>query len=223
MGGEVNRGSLRGQAYVEFAMVLLIIITLLVGGILVIRALFLEENLNDIATRAAQWGASTNNNDQVMQIINEAHSFATDLQVTLNPPDAAHRPIGTVFTVTLKANVPMVGPGLALIVPLGAQASALIEHTPMSFSQPLLTNTLLRIGDTVLVHTTAGDTLTVRHNPGLDGTRAFYMHDKDHAIIVGGPTLANGLRWWQIIYGRAKLTGWCVDQADTVTTLIPYF
>jgi hypothetical protein len=239
-----------GQAYVEFALVLMIIITLLVGGVLVIRALFLEENLHDIATRAVQWGASTNNYGQVMQIIHEASSFATDLQGTLtycpapeftnctssnftidlqapfSPSDNLQRAVGpynALFTVSLHANVPMVGPGLALVAPLGAQASALIEHTPMSFSQPLLTSTPLRIGDNVLVHTTAGDLLTVRHNPGLDGIRAFYMHDGDHAVIVGGPALANGLRWWQIVYGRSKLIGWCVDQADAVITLVPYF
>jgi len=237
----------RGQAYVEFALVLLVIISLLTGGVLLIRALFLEENLHDIATRAAQWGASTNNYDQVMQIVREASSFATDLRVTLTaclppdftkcvsntftidaqvpltPADKIQRPIGALFTVALQANVPMVGPGLAVVAPLSAHASALIEHAPMSFSAPQATNTFLRVGDNVLVHTTAGDLLTVRHNYGLDGVRAFYMHSGDHAIIVDGPVTANGLRWWQIVYGRSKLTGWCVDQADAVMTLIPYF
>jgi len=246
-----HRAAVRpGQAYVEFALVLLIIITLLSGGVLVIRALFLEENLYDIVTRAAQWGASTNNYGQVMQIIHEASSFASDLQGTLtycpapqftnctssdftidlqapfslsNNLQRSVGPLNALLTISLHANVPMVAPGFGLVAPLGAQASALIEHTLMSFSQPLLTSTPLRIGDNVLVHTTAGDALTVRHNPGLDGIRAFYMHDGDHAVIVGGPALANGLRWWQVIYGRSKLTGWCVDQADTVTTLVPYF
>ncbi len=211
--------SRQGQALVEFALVLMLIITTMVGGVLVIEALFLEQRLIDIVSRAAEWGASTNNNDQVQQIIDEALTFSHDVTVTINPPDPKNRPIGSKFTVAISARIPMLGPGVALTAQLGATTTVLIEHNPMRFGLPIPPDFRFHAGDYVRVRTTAHESLNVRRTPGIKGATFFSLFNGDYATIVGGPVEANGLRWWQVYASRAKLTGWCVDQADTVQTL----
>jgi hypothetical protein len=215
-----RRQAQSGQAFVEFAMVLILIITILVGGILVIRALFMQQSLLDVAARAIQWGSATNSNEEMQRIINDARSFAPDLSVTIDPPDAAQRPIGTLLTLTLRANVPLVGPFVSLNAPLSARVAAVIQHNPMRFVEPSLPPISLQAGDYARVFTTAGDNLNVRRKPGLDGDVAFILHPNTQVQVIGGPVDANGLRWYKVYLLHSKLTGWCVGRADQVNTLV---
>jgi len=209
-----------GQAFVEFAMVLILIVTILTGGLLVIRALFLQQSLLDVATRAIQWGSSTNSNEEMQRIIDEAKNFAPNVIVIMDPPNADQRPIGTLFTLTLRANIPLVGPTIALTAPLSARVAAIIQHNPMRFVAPTSPPFNLQVGDYTRVFTTAGDNLNVRRKPGLDGDVAFILHPNTQVQIVGGPVDANGLRWYKVYLLHSKLTGWCVGRADQVDTLI---
>jgi len=125
------------------------------------------------------------------------------------------------FTVSLHCQVSMVGPGIAWNVPMSAQASALVAHNPMLFVTPPPPPKVVQVGDYVQVHTTAGDWLNLRRKPGLDGNTIAALPPGGFALVVDGPVQANGLQWWRIYAIRAKIYGWCVDQADTVSTLIP--
>lgn len=209
-----------GQALVEFSMVLILIVTILVGGVLLIRALFMQQSLLDIATRAAQWGSSTNSNEEMQRIISEANAFAPNVTVIMDPPNAAQRPIGSIFTLTLRANVPLVGPTIALNAPLAARVTVLIQHNPMRFVAPLPPPVTLVWGDVASVFTTAGDNLNVRRMPGLRGALAFVLQPGNKVEIIGGPVDANGLRWYKVFAIRQRLSGWCVGRADQVDTLV---
>jgi len=195
-------------------------VTILVGGILVIRALFMQQSLLDVAARAIQWGSATNSNEQMQQIIDEAKSFAPDLSVTIDPPLEGLRPIGSILTLTLRANVPLVGPFVNLTAPLSARVAAIVQHNPMNFVKPAPPLFNLQPGDYTRVFTTAGENLNVRRKPGLDGDVAFIVHPNTQVQIVGGPLDANGLRWYKIYLIHSKLSGWCVGQADKVNTLV---
>ena len=223
----------RGQAFVEFAMVLLLIITILTGGLLIIRALFMQQSLLDVATRAAQWGSATNSDAEMRRIIKEASSFAPNVTVVIDPPDNPPRPIGTMFTLTLRANIPLVGPTISLNAPLSARVAAVIQHNPMRFVEPGQPPITLHPGDFVKVFTTAGDSLNVRRKPGLDGDVAFQLRPSlpigspllgkpfpDSLLqVISGPVTANGLVWYKIYMMHSKRTGWCVGRADQVNTL----
>ena len=222
-----------GQAFVEFAMVLILIITILTGGLLIIRALFMQQSLLDVATRAAQWGSSTNSDAEMQRIIKEASSFAPNVTVIIDPPDNPPRPIGTMFTLTLRANVPLIGPTISLNAPLSARVAAVIQHNPMRFVEPGAPPITLYPGDFVKIFTTAGDSLNVRRKPGLDGDVAFTLRPSvsiqspltnkpspDSLLqIIDGPVTANGLVWYKIYMIHSKRTGWCVGRADQVNTL----
>jgi|GEM_PF-1060838 len=213
------RGTRRAQALVEFALVIMLLISTLVGGVLVIQALFLQQRLIDIVARAAEWGASTNNNSQIAQIVEEARHFSDQVTVVIEPFDPKDRPIGSKLTVSIVAVIPMFGPGVALTAQLGASNTALIEHNPMRFATPPPVPITFHVDDYVSVHTTAGESLNVRRTPGIKGSTFFSLFNGGKAIIIDGPVELNGLRWWKIYDLRSKLSGWCVDKADTVDTL----
>ncbi len=214
------RGARRGQALVEFALVFMLIISTMTGGVLVIQALFLQQRIIDIVARASEWGASTNSNEQIMAIVNEALTFSDHITYTLTPSDPAARKIGTKFTVSIGAEIPLLGAGTSLIAHLGASNTVLIENNPMKFAPPIAEKPTIRIGDLVVANTTAGENLKVHVDAGLKASTHFVLYKQDLATIIGGPVIKNGLRWWKIYDIRVKLTGWCVDNADGVETLV---
>lgn len=235
---QLEQHSRHGQALVEFALVIMLIVSTMIGGVFVIRSLLVQQQITDIVARAAQWGAMTNSNDEIERILKETCDLVSggcenkdtcsflsgqctpNVQISFDPADAKKRTIGTRLTINVVAQVPMFGPGIALLSQMGARSIVMIEHEPMRFALPEPPPFEFHYGDLVRIHTTAGDTLNVRRKPGLKGDTYFIIPNTYTATIVGGPVYANGLRWWQVYYARAKLTGWCVDRADDVDTLI---
>jgi len=218
-----QRKARRGQAFVEFSMVLILIMTILVGGVLVIQAIFMQQRLIDIVSRAAQWGAMTNSNEQINLILDEARAFSTDVQIRIIPDDVRQRPIGSKMTLEVYAQVQMLGSGISLTANLGARAVILVEHDPMRFALPEEPLRTLQLGDVVRVNTTAGESLNMRRLAGLAGGQFASLYKGDIVIIIDGPVLKDGLRWWRVEKrlqnSKKPLQGWCVDKADTVDTL----
>jgi hypothetical protein len=62
--------------------------------------------------------------------------------------------------------------------------------------------------------------LKLRVNPGTESLLVENLPDGTRVRVIGGPQIANGLRWWQL-QTAAGMTGWAVDAADNVLTLIP--
>jgi hypothetical protein len=210
----------RAQALVEFALVLMLIITTMVGGVLTIQALFLQQRMIDIVTRAAQWGAITNSNDEINRILQEARGFSRNVTITITPLEG--RKIGDKLTVEVQAAIPMFGVGVALDANIGARSVVLVEHGPMRFAAPQADPPQVRIGSYVQIETTANESLNVRRQPGLRAGVFWSLFRGDKAIVVDGPVVQDGLRWWKIerrFPNGQVLSGWCVDKADTVNTL----
>jgi hypothetical protein len=239
------------QALVEFALVLMLIITTMVGGVLTIQALFLQQRLIDIVTRAAQWGATTNSDEQMYRILAEACTFSRNVQITITPKEdktsddkrdqvlasvcifsrdvptpitaKEGRKIGDKLIVEVQAKVPLLGAGVALEANIGARSVVLVEHGPMRFGPPQVDPPQVSIGSYVRIQTTAGESLNVRRQPGLRAATFWSLFNGNTAIVIDGPVLVDGLRWWKVerrLNGQV-LSGWCVDKADTVDTLIP--
>jgi hypothetical protein len=225
----------RAQALVEFALVLMLILTTMVGGVLVIQALFWQQALQDVVARAGQWGAMTNSNTEIEAILNEAKQrfgirekingievFGENVQYTIEPRDENVRVLGTKLSITLTARLPLVGVGVSLEANLGARAVVLVERGKMRFVTPQVPPAQIAVGSYVLVETTGGESLNARRQPGLQGSPYFALFKGDRVIVVDGPVIKDGLRWWKIekrFPNKTKLTGWSVDQADTIQTL----
>jgi hypothetical protein len=213
----------KAQALVEFALVLMLIITTMVGGVLTIQALFLQQRLIDIVARAAQWGGMTNSNEEMNKILDEARTFSSDVTVRFDPVDPRRRVIGSTLTVEVTARIPLVGAGVALEANLGARSVIIIEHAPMRFAVPAPPPFTFKVGDFVRIQTTANESLNVRRAPGLKGGVIWSLFQGNLAFIVDGPVTVDGLRWWKVERrqrGGQVLVGWCVDRADTVDTLV---
>jgi hypothetical protein len=217
-----RRNRTRAQALVEFALVLMLIVVTMVGGVLTIQAIFLQQRLIDIVTRAAQWGATTNSNEEINRILDEARGFSRNITITISP--LTGRKIGDKLIIDVQAAIPMVGAGIALDANIGARSVVLVEHGPMRFVEPEAEQPRVTIGSYVQIETTAGESLNVRRQPGLRGTPFWSLFKGDTAIVIDGPVILDGLRWWKVerrFRNNTVLSGWCVDKADTVNTLVP--
>ncbi len=209
------------QALVEFALVVMLIVSTMVGGALTIQALFLQQRLIDIVTRAAQWGATTNSNEEINRVLNEARSFSRSVSITITPLEG--RKIGDKLIIEVQASIPMLGAGVALDANLGARSVVLIEHGPMRFAEPQAEVPQVGIGSYAQIETTAGESLNVRRQPGLRAGVFWSLFRGDKVIVIDGPVVRDGLRWWKVerrFPNGQVLSGWCVDKADTVSTLV---
>lgn len=201
----------------------MLIITTMVGGVLTIQALFLQQRLIDIVARAAQWGGMTNSNDEMEKILDEARSFSSDVSIRFDPIDPRKRVIGSTLTVEVTARIPLLGAGVALEANLGARSVIVIEHAPMRFAIPAPPEFTFEIGDYVRIQTTGNESLNVRRAPGLKGGVIWSLFPGNFAYIIDGPVTKDGLRWWKVERrqrGGGVLVGWCVDRADTVQTMV---
>lgn len=215
-----RRTRTRAQALVEFALVIMLILTTMAGGVLIIQALFLQQRVLDIVTRAAQWGAMTNSNEEINKILDEARYFSNDVTITISP--LTNRRIGDKLTIEVQARIPLLGVGTALEANIGSRTVVLVEHAPMRFVTPQEIIPTVKVGDYVRIETTAGESLNVRRQPGLRANVYWSLFRGNTALIIDGPAVVDGLRWWRVerrFPNGQVLNGWCVDKADTVDTL----
>ncbi len=78
----------------------------------------------------------------------------------------------------------------------------------------------LSVGITAQVFASDGDKLNVRDGAGINYNRVTRLESGTIVEIIGGPTEADGYRWWQI-RTDSGVVGWSVDFADNEQTLIP--
>lgn len=78
----------------------------------------------------------------------------------------------------------------------------------------------LQAGGQAIVQTTEGDTLNVRSGPGRSFQVVTRVSSGTVVTIAEGPVSADGFNWWRIVLPNGT-TGWAVDSADGVQTLVP--
>lgn len=105
-------------------------------------------------------------------------------------------------------------------------AGALIDLTPLTgpVGAPQWGPAFQR-GDWARVQTTAGDPLNLRATPSLQAEVLFRMVSASRVAIIGGPRLADGLRWWQVRTPDG-VSGWAAEaisdpQGQRLRTLLP--
>lgn len=73
-------------------------------------------------------------------------------------------------------------------------------------------------GETITIRTAFGKDLNLRAEAGLAFPILERLPDGAQVILVGGPLLADGFRWWKVRTADG-VEGWVVDFADGISTL----
>jgi hypothetical protein len=77
-------------------------------------------------------------------------------------------------------------------------------------------------GVDALVNTTEGDRLRLRAGPGLSYSVVRELTDETRVTILEGPQAADGYVWWRVRLADGT-SGWVVESADGLRTLLPAF
>lgn len=120
------------------------------------------------------------------------------------------------------------GPGAAAINPPTLTPRATATRTPtLSPSQgptiqpaAALSKSELQINQLATVHTTEGDKLRVHSRPSYDAPVVFKLDNGTAVTVIAGPQVIGPDRWWQIQTADGQ-SGWAVDEAEGVQTLVP--
>ena len=79
---------------------------------------------------------------------------------------------------------------------------------------------ILTVNGVAIISTTEGDRLNMRNQPGLNSTIVARLENGTRVVILDGPVAGDGFTWWQVRLNTG-LSGWVVESADGVRTLIP--
>lgn len=115
--------------------------------------------------------------------------------------------------------------GWGRVIPSGVvvtpiSATLISPPLPTPISPTVSSPAVLTVGGQATVRTTDGDVLNVRSGPGRAFARVGTVGDGTVVTILEGPIAGDGFMWWRIQL-PAGTTGWVVDFADGVQTLIP--
>ncbi len=102
------------------------------------------------------------------------------------------------------------------IAPTLVSPPAMATPIPATVSSPAV----LTVGGQAIVSTTEGDVLNIRSGPGRSFARVGTIANGTIVTILEGPVPNGGFMWWRIQLPTG-VTGWVVDFADGVQTLIP--
>ena len=86
--------------------------------------------------------------------------------------------------------------------------------------QPTATPNTLYVGGQAIVYTTEGDTLNLRSTPSTSGQIVTRLANGTPVTILDGPQRSGGYTWWLLLISNG-LTGWAVESADGIKTLVP--
>lgn len=79
---------------------------------------------------------------------------------------------------------------------------------------------ILTVNGVAIISTTEGDRLNMRNQPGFAGSIVARLENGTQVVLLDGPIAGDGFTWWQVRLNTG-LTGWVVESADGVRTLIP--
>jgi hypothetical protein len=93
--------------------------------------------------------------------------------------------------------------------------------SPADVATPSVTRQgVLTVNGVAIINTTEGDRLNMRSRPGLAGEVVARVENGTRVVLLDGPRAADGFIWWKVRLSTG-LTGWVVERADGVETLIP--
>ncbi len=120
-----------GQALVEFALTLPILLIMLVGTLEVARALYIQSKLALAAERAARQGALTNDDAQIYDAVSATLSDIPleQLRITICPGGAGARAAGGYVAVQVAYDMQLAIPFLDARLTLKSDAARVIEGT----------------------------------------------------------------------------------------------
>ncbi|MCA9911669.1 MAG: SH3 domain-containing protein, partial [Anaerolineae bacterium] len=72
------------------------------------------------------------------------------------------------------------------------------------------------------VNTTEGDRLRLRSGAGLSFGVIRELADETRVTLIEGPRANDGYIWWRVQLADGT-TGWIVESADGIQTLLPVF
>jgi len=110
-----------------------------------------------------------------------------------------------------------VGPWVTLAPPISAGSASI---APEAVTTPGAVPGELRIGGRAIINTTEGDRLNMRSGPGIGFDRVARVANGTAVTVLEGPRSADGFIWWRIELADGT-SGWVVQSADNVRTLLP--
>ena len=113
---------------------------------------------------------------------------------------------------------PPIFPSQIVVTNIGAQAiSPDAVPTTESFTGR---STIVTVDSVAVVNTTSGDRLNMRDNPTLSGNIIARVDNGVRVVITDGPATSDGFTWWEVRLPTGQ-TGWMVERAEGVQTLVP--
>jgi SH3 domain-containing protein len=97
----------------------------------------------------------------------------------------------------------------------GVEPQSVASPTPLGSS-----NSIITVDSVAMISTTGGDRLNMRDSPNLSGNVIARVESGARIVIIAGPVAADGFIWWEIRLSTGQ-TGWVVERAEGVRTLIP--
>jgi hypothetical protein len=79
---------------------------------------------------------------------------------------------------------------------------------------------ILTVNGVAVISTTDGDRLNMRSQPELGASVVARLENGTQVVLLDGPVAGDSFTWWQVRI-NSGLTGWVVESADGVLTLIP--
>ena len=127
-----------------------------------------------------------------------------------------------VWVQSNEANaVPFIAQPWSQVAPPIISGSANVTPGELPTATPFIqTGAQLTIGGLAIINTTEGDPLNIRSGPGLSFDRVRQAEDGTQVTVIEGPVAVDGFTWWRVQFSDG-LTGWAVEAADNVKTLLP--
>lgn len=81
-------------------------------------------------------------------------------------------------------------------------------------------STIITVDSVAVINTTSGDRLNMRNTPALNGSIIARVESGVRVVVTDGPVTADGFIWWEVRLPTGQ-TGWMVERAEGVQTLLP--
>jgi hypothetical protein len=79
---------------------------------------------------------------------------------------------------------------------------------------------ILTVNGVAVISTSEGDRLNMRSQPELGASIVARLENGTQVVLLDGPVAGDSFTWWQVRI-NSGLTGWVVESADGLQTLIP--